>query len=55
MLVRKGQLLDLKEVTLPQQAIFVNNKCMCCQLCLQSGAQSPECVSMVRFDIKLSV
>src|SRR5689334_13941022 len=46
MLDRKGEFLDLKEVGLAQQAIDIDAQGMSSKLGVQTGAQTPEGVSM---------
>lgn len=55
MLVREGQALNLKKVGFPQQPIYVNTHRVSSELGIQPSAQSPECVGMIGFDIKLFV
>ena len=53
MLVREGQGLDLQVVWLPKQPIDEDTQGMSSQLAVESGAQAPESVGVVRFDVEL--
>ena len=53
MLVREGQGLDLQVVWLPKQTVDEDTQGMSSQLAVESGAQAPEGMGMVRFDVEL--
>ena len=53
MLVREGQSLDLQVVWLPKQSVDEDTQGMSSQLAVESGAQTPESVGVVRFDVEL--
>ena len=53
MLDREGEWLDVKEVSLTQETIDVDAQSMSSQLGVQTGAQTPEGVSMVLLHVEL--
>ena len=53
MLVWEGQGLDLQEVWLPKQPIDKDTHGMSSQLAVEPGAQTPESMGVVRFDVEL--
>ena len=53
MLVWEGQGLDLQVVWLPKQSVDKDTQGMSSQLAVESGAQTPESVGVIRFDVQL--
>jgi hypothetical protein len=53
MLVWEGQGLDLQVIWLPKQPIAKITQGMSSQLAVESGAQTPESVGVVRLDVEL--
>ena len=53
MLDRESESLDLQEIGLSELTIDVDAKGMCGELGIKPGAQAPERMSMVGFDVEL--
>ncbi len=53
MLAWEGQCLDLQVVWLPKQPVDIDTQGMSSQLAVESGAQAPESMGVVRFDVEL--
>jgi hypothetical protein len=52
MLVWEGQGLDLQMVGFPEQPVDADTQGMSSQLAVESGAQAPESMGAVRFDVE---
>ena len=53
MLVWESQALDLQVVWLPKQAVDIDAQGVSSQLAVEPGAQTPESMGVVRFDVEL--
>src|SRR4051812_12647339 len=53
MLDREGKCLDMQEIWLSELTVDIDAKGMCGELGIEPGAQAPEGMSMVGFDVEL--
>ncbi len=53
MLDRKGELLDLQELAISEQAIQIDGQRVRCQLAVQARAQTPKTMRMICLDTQM--